>query len=196
MDAVRFDTRELYQYGSIKLLGNLPYSAGGAILANFLSRPIIVDCAVIMLQKEFIDRMVATPKTKDYGILTLRTQVDWTVNPVKTVGPEAFFPKPLIDSTVVRIDPTKTHHPPFDYKLFDSLIRRGFAQRRKMLRKAMPENPEWEKVCTQLSITETCRAEELPLNTWIELSRIYDQHPLKDKAQDPNELLDLSLIHI
>jgi len=101
VDAVRFDVRDLYPLGPIKFLGNLPYSSGGAILRNFLQRPSLVTKAVVMLQKEFIDRIVAKPKTKDYGILSLRMQAEWDSKPIKTVPPEAFYPRPQIDSTSV-----------------------------------------------------------------------------------------------
>jgi len=191
MDAVRFDVRDLYPLGPIKFLGNLPYSSGGAILRNFLQRPSLVTKAVVMLQKEFIDRIVAKPKTKDYGILSLRMQAEWDSKPIKTVPPEAFYPRPQIDSTVMVVEPTATEWPLYDHRLFDELIRRGFAQRRKMLRKAMPEHLNWSEVCTELEITETCRAEELSLETWIGMTRLYDDHPLKDIAQNPNELFDV-----
>jgi len=190
-DAVRFDIRNLFPEGPVKFLGNLPYSSGGAILANFLNRPSLVTRAVVMLQKEFIDRIVAKPRTKDYGILSLRMQSEWDSRPIKTVPPEAFYPRPLIDSTVMIVEPTKRELPVYDHRLFDELIRRGFAQRRKMLRKAMPETPAWSEVCNEQGIKETCRAEELDLETWINLTRLYDDHPLKNSAQDPDELFDV-----
>ncbi len=191
VDAVRFDIRDLLPTGPIKFLGNLPYSSGGAILRNFLQRPSLVTRAVVMLQKEFIDRIVAKPRTKDYGILSLRMQAEWDSRPIKTVPPEAFYPRPQIDSTVMVVEPTATEWPVYDHRLFDELIRRGFAQRRKMLRKAMPEHLEWSTVCETTEISETCRAEELDLETWIHLTRLYDDHPLKDVAQNPDELFDV-----
>jgi len=70
-----------------------------------------------MLQKEFIDRIVAKPRTKDYGILSLRMQAEWDSRPVKTVPPEAFYPRPQIDSTVMVVEPTKTEWPVYDHRL-------------------------------------------------------------------------------
>jgi 16S rRNA (adenine1518-N6/adenine1519-N6)-dimethyltransferase len=62
-DGVKFDGRTLFKHRPLKFLGNLPYSCGGAIMKNLLSRPHPFERAVIMLQKEVIDRMVATPST-------------------------------------------------------------------------------------------------------------------------------------
>ena len=57
-DGARYDVRKLFQFQPIKFLGNLPYSAGGAIMRNLMKRPSPVVKAVLMLQKEFIDRII------------------------------------------------------------------------------------------------------------------------------------------
>ncbi|MFC4993765.1 16S rRNA (adenine(1518)-N(6)/adenine(1519)-N(6))-dimethyltransferase RsmA [Rubritalea tangerina] len=191
-DAARFDVRELFKYGPIKLLGNLPYSAGGAIMRNFMKRPSMVSRAVLMLQKEFIDRIIAKPRTKDYGVLTLRMQSEWVSEPVMLVPPEAFTPPPKIDSTVMVCVPKADNtHPVYDARLFDELIRRGFAQRRKQLKKQLPDHLSWAEVAPQLGLKETARAEEISLENWIEITRIYDDHPLKDIPQKDDELFDV-----
>ena len=171
-DGARFDIRTLWAEGPVKMLGNLPYSAGGAILRNFLKGPTPVERAVIMLQKEVIDRILAKPRTKAYGVLTLRMQSEWDSAPIKTIGPECFHPRPLIDSTVMSCRLRAVPLPVFDRRLFDELIRRGFAQRRKMLRKAMPSHPAWPEVAKRVDCTETTRAEELSLEQWVELTRL------------------------
>ncbi len=79
-DGAKFDGRTLFKHRRLKFLGNLPYSCGGAIMKNLLSRPHPFERAVVMLQKEVIDRLAATPGTKDYGILSLRTQMDWAAD--------------------------------------------------------------------------------------------------------------------
>jgi 16S rRNA (adenine1518-N6/adenine1519-N6)-dimethyltransferase len=190
-DAVKFDIRQLFKHRPIKFLGNLPYSCGGAILRNFLNRPHPFQRAVIMLQKEVIDRLGAAPKTKDYGVLTLRVQSGWEVKPLRTVPPEAFYPRPQIDSSVAVLTPRKGGLPPFDARLFDELVRRGFSQRRKQLKKHMPESPPWEEIASTVGISASARAEELPLEKWVELTRAYDPNPLKDIPQRAAELFDV-----
>ena len=191
-DGAKFDGRTLFKHRPLKFLGNLPYSCGGAILKNLLSRPHPFDRAVIMLQKEVIDRLAATPGTKDYGILSLRTQANWEVQPLRTVPPEAFYPQPKIDSAVAVLRPRISGLPVFDYRLFDELIRRGFAQRRKQLKKQLPgDGPDWENLTTSLGVTTTVRGEELTLAQWVDLTRAFDPHPLKDLPQKDHETFDV-----
>ncbi len=190
-DAARFDGRTLFKHRPVKFLGNLPYSSGGAILKNLLSRPHPFERAVVMLQKEVIDRLAARPGGKDYGVLSLRTQADWLVEPLRTVPPEAFHPRPAIDSTVAVLHPRSGGLPPFDRRLFDELIRRGFAQRRKQLRKQLPAGLDWENIAATLGVPATARAEELGLEQWVELTRMCDPHPLKDLPQKDGELFDV-----
>jgi 16S rRNA (adenine1518-N6/adenine1519-N6)-dimethyltransferase len=190
-DGAKFDVRTLFKHRPVKFLGNLPYSSGGAILKNLLTRPHPFERAVVMLQKEVIGRLAAKPGTKDYGILTLRTQADWIVEPQRTVPPEAFHPRPAIDSSVAILRPRVSGLPPFDRRLLDELIRRGFAQRRKQLGKQLPAGTPWPEIAASLGVPVTARAEELGLEQWVELTRACDPHPLKDLPQGAGEMFDV-----
>lgn len=190
-DGAKFDVRTLFKEGGVKLLGNLPYSAGGAILRNFLKRPSPVTRAVIMVQKEFADRMMAEPRTKEFGVLSLRMQAEWDTCSLKVIPPHVFYPVPAIDSSVLGIEPRAVDLPVYDGRLFDELIRRGFAQRRKQVRKSMPSHVSWAEVTGALGVKETVRAEELTLEQWVEMTRIFDDHPLKDVAQKDDEIFDV-----
>ena len=188
-DAVRIDTRQFFAARPVKLLGNLPYSAGGAILRNFLKGPSPFTKAVLMLQKEMIDRILAEPKCKDYGVLTLRMQCEWQGDKVKVVPPSCFFPQPMIDSTVMTLEPRQEELPIHDRRLFDELVRRGFAQRRKQLRKNLPADLDWETVSKKLNLTSTARAEELSLDDWVSLTREADPFFVKEEGQGDDEML-------
>ncbi len=190
-DGVKFDGRTLFKHRPVKFLGNLPYSCGGAILKNLLTRPHPFERAVVMLQKEVVERLAAKPGTKNYGILSLRTQADWLVEPQRTVPPEAFYPRPTIDSGVAVLRPRTGGLPAFDRRLFDELIRRGFAQRRKQLGKQLPAGTPWREIAAALEVPVTVRAEELTLEQWVELTRACDPHPLKDLPQKSGEVFDV-----
>ena len=128
-DGASWDPRGLFAEAPVKFLGNLPYSAGGAILQNFLSRPSAVERAVVMLQKEFIDRILATPDDDAFGLLSLRIQKNWIPRALKTIPPEAFHPRPRIDSTVMLLTPRPARElPPYDDRLMDELMRMPYSE--------------------------------------------------------------------
>ncbi|MFD2257745.1 16S rRNA (adenine(1518)-N(6)/adenine(1519)-N(6))-dimethyltransferase RsmA [Luteolibacter algae] len=191
-DGAKFDRRLLFKHRTVKFLGNLPYSSGGAIMKNMLSRPHPFSRAVIMLQKEVIDRLGAQPGCKEYGVLSLRMQVNWHIQSLRVVPPEAFHPRPSIDSAVAVLTPREDKNAPtFDARLFDELVRRGFAQRRKQIKKQLPDTPSWEAVSEKLGLPLTVRGEALDLQKWIDLTRAYDSNPLGDKPQNDDELFDV-----
>ncbi|MCU0750932.1 MAG: 16S rRNA (adenine(1518)-N(6)/adenine(1519)-N(6))-dimethyltransferase RsmA, partial [Akkermansiaceae bacterium] len=192
-DAARFDLRPFYREGPVKFIGNLPYSAGGAILKTFFTRPTPITTGVVMLQKEFIDRMLADPGSKDYGVLSVRLQSEWNLRRLFHVPPTAFNPRPKIDSTVAALAPLPVEaFPPFDARLLDSLLRRGFGQRRKQLHKQLPPSPRpWPEIANELGLPATARAEELSILQWILLTRALDPHPLMDLPQKDDEIFDV-----
>ena len=191
-DGATWDPRALFAEQPVKFLGNLPYSAGGAIMANFLTSPCACSRAVIMLQKELVERILAKPGDDAYGLLSLRIQMDWVGRMLKIVPPEAFSPRPKIDSAVMLLTPRDERSlPPYDHRLMDELMRRCFAQRRKQMHKQLPAEPPWEQVAAPLGISLTARPEELGLETWVHLTRAYDTHPLADLPQKDDELFDV-----
>lgn len=191
-DGATWDPRQLFAEQPVKFMGNLPYSAGGAILANFLTSPCACSRAVVMLQKEFIDRILATPGDDAYGLLSLRIQMDWVPKALKTVPPEAFSPRPKIDSTVMLLTPRPAKElPPYDHRYMDELMRRCFSQRRKQMHKQLPKEPDWKGVATAIGIPVTARPEELGLEQWVALTRAFDPNPLATIAQNEDEIFDV-----
>ncbi|MEO0445560.1 MAG: 16S rRNA (adenine(1518)-N(6)/adenine(1519)-N(6))-dimethyltransferase RsmA [Verrucomicrobiota bacterium] len=192
-DACHFDTRQLYPRQPVRFIGNLPYSAGGEIIRNFLGPHSPVQEAVIMVQREVAERLVAVPRTKNFSVFTLRVQSRWDVRLAKHIGPDCFYPRPQVDSTVLHLRRKEPEAlPTFDPVLFDSLVRRGFAQRRKQLRKGLlVPDEQWEAARKTLNLSSTVRAEELSLEQWVALTRFLDPHPLKDHAQRAEELFDV-----
>jgi len=192
-DAARFDLRPLFREGGVKLLGNLPYSAGAPILKRFLTRPTPVVRAVVMLQKEFTDRMMADAGDDAFGAMSVRIRSEWRIEPLLRVPPDAFLPRPRVDSQVVRLERNAPDlHPVFDPRLLDRLLRMGFAQRRKQLHKQLPGGmAAFAPVAEAIGLPTTARAEELNIAKWIELARLYDPHPLKDNPQHAEEMFDV-----
>jgi 16S rRNA (adenine1518-N6/adenine1519-N6)-dimethyltransferase len=181
-DALKFDPRSLFAHRQVKLLGNLPYNISSALLLKFLAQPSPISLWLLMLQKEVAMRLSASPSTRDYGALTLCVQLHHRVKYLRTVRATVFFPQPDVDSAVVRIlprDPLEL--PARDDELLVRLIRTGFCQRRKQLRKLLRTRvPDWDRVASHLDINPKARAEELSLPRWIELANFIAPLPRPD----------------
>jgi 16S rRNA (adenine1518-N6/adenine1519-N6)-dimethyltransferase len=170
-DALEFDVRNLFARGPVKVLGNLPYYVSSQILIGFTAEPSPVSKLVFTLQKELAQRLSAEPSTKAYGALTLLLGRRWNVQFARKLPPTVFMPAPKVDSAVVVLTPRPPGDlPPCDGAAFKRFVKRGFAQRRKLLRKNIgDEIKDWPAVCQHVGIIETARAEELSLAQWIAL---------------------------
>ena len=141
-DVLKADLRELAaQLGPapVRVVGNLPYNISSPILLRLLEASTegqLVD-ATIMLQKEVADRLVASPGTSDYGVLTLTTALRADVQRLLSLPPGAFRPAPKVHSAVVRL----AFRPPppsvRDPQAVVELVRAVFQQRRKTLANAL-----------------------------------------------------------
>jgi len=188
-DALKFDPRSLFAHRTVKLLGNLPYNVSSVLLLRFLEQPSPISLLLFMLQKEVAERLSASPSTHDYGALTLRVQLHHHVKYLRTVPATVFFPRPEVDSAVVRIlprDPLEL--PQHDDQLLLKLIRAGFSQRRKQLRKLIREDiKDWDTVSRRLNISANAREEELSLLQWIALANCIAPPPDADTGLNRNE---------
>jgi len=171
-DATEFDVRELFARGPVKVLGNLPYYVSSQILFQFTDEPSPVSTLIFTLQKELAERLSAEPRTKAYGALTLLIGRRWRVKYLRTLPGSVFHPAPNVDSAVVALTPRPVGElPECDGAHFRKLVKQGFAQRRKQLRKNLADQQlAWPALCAQLGVEETTRAEELSLAQWIALT--------------------------
>jgi 16S rRNA (adenine1518-N6/adenine1519-N6)-dimethyltransferase len=117
-----------------KIVSNLPYQISSKITFRLLERPF--DLAVLMYQREFAERMVASPGTKDYGRLTLNVSLRAEAEILEFVPRGAFRPMPQVESAIVRLRPRETRIP-VDEKVFDDLTRGLFSMRRKKVKRSL-----------------------------------------------------------
>jgi 16S rRNA (adenine1518-N6/adenine1519-N6)-dimethyltransferase len=118
------------------LCGNLPYYITSPILFQYLDNLSCFTSGVFMMQKEVADRLKAVPRTKDYGILSVQTQLKCSVECLFDVAPGAFYPPPKVWSTVVRLMPKAEQAEVSDLWL-KRTVRTAFNQRRKTLRNSL-----------------------------------------------------------
>ncbi len=188
-DALKFDARSLFSHRRVKLLGNLPYNISSALLLRFLEYPSPIFMALFMLQKEMAVRLSASPFTRDYGSLTLYAQLHHRVQYLRTVSATVFFPKPEVDSALVRILPrNRLELPARDDELLQKLIRLGFSQRRKQLKKLLrAQVSDWDAAARNLDFDPKARAEELSLLQWIGLANHAAPPACPDRTAMENE---------
>lgn len=188
-DALDFDLRELWGYGPVKVVGNLPYYVSTPLIAKFTSPLSPASRLVFTLQLELARRLNAQPQTRDFGAMTVCVNRRWKATFLRKLPASVFFPAPKVDSAVISLDRRPAQDVcPLDDSVFDSLVRRGFSERRKQLRNMIPECKEnWPSIVAKLHVPETVRAEELSLAQWESLARI--RFPAT--AQSGTEMFDV-----
>ena len=124
--------------GKMRVVGNIPYNITSPILFHILdNRRVIVD-ATLMMQREVARRLVAGPRTKDYGILSIFAQFYTRPRALFDVSPRSFVPAPAVTSTVVHLEMRSTTlAEPLDEGQFRRMVRGVFSQRRKTLRNSL-----------------------------------------------------------
>jgi 16S rRNA (adenine1518-N6/adenine1519-N6)-dimethyltransferase len=163
-----------------KVVANIPYNITGPILEKLLGNIIQpaaqpFDSIVLLVQKEVADRLYAKPSTKAFGALSLRVQYLADCELICPVPARDFSPPPKVDSAVVRLTPRQLALAPTQPKVFDNLVRLGFATRRKMLRNNLQsaiDREDLTELLIGLDVSPEVRAEDLSLEQWIKLANL------------------------
>ncbi len=154
----------------LRVIGNLPYNISTPILFHLLPFAEVVVDQHFMLQKEVVDRMVATPGNKDYSRLSVMLQWRYDMESIIDVPPESFDPPPKVDSAVVRMVPlpaAQVAH--VDAKRLGQLVTVAFSQRRKILRHTLGAWITEQGIDTPFDLQR--RAEEVPVSEYLQLAR-------------------------
>lgn len=145
------------------VIGNFPYNISSQIFFKILEYRNQVPEVVGMLQKEVAERLAAGPGSKTYGILSVLLQAYYNIEYLFTVHENVFSPPPKVKSGVIRLTRNERAHLDCDEKLFTSIIKMAFNQRRKTMRNSLKSlissdelkaNPIFDKRPEQLSVAE------------------------------------------
>jgi 16S rRNA (adenine1518-N6/adenine1519-N6)-dimethyltransferase len=174
-DALEYLRAEARDWRPWKLVSNLPYSVASPILVELALNPRGPRLMTVTLQWEVAQRLMACPGSPDYGVLTLLIQLDYVAQDWFKIPAACFFPVPEVDSACVTLVRRST---PLlgesGRQAFVRLVKQGFSQRRKMLRKLLkavrPES-EVDAALAALGLPPTVRGEELSLEQWVALTR-------------------------
>jgi len=168
-DVLRVDFTALaarLQVARLRVVGNLPYNISTPILFHLLDHVGAVQDQHFMLQKEVVERMVASAGTSAYGRLSVMLQWRYEMESVLDVAPTAFHPPPRVDSAVVRMVP-RILTAQIDVELLSELVQVAFSQRRKLLRHSLGRWLEQRAFSGLFDLQR--RAEEVPVDEYLAL---------------------------
>ncbi len=169
-DFLKYNLKDvLTQTSKNLIIGNFPYNISSQIIFKILENYLLVGNLIGMFQKEVAERIISKPNSKEYGIISVKTQLLYDVKILFDVSPNVFFPKPRVNSSVISLTRKKNIKINFDLKLFDKLVKLSFQQRRKKIKNSL------KKLDIKENILEDSifglRPEQLSVNDFIRLTQ-------------------------
>lgn len=173
-DALKFDFATLQSdERRLRVVGNLPYNISTPLIFHLLSHSNLISDMHFMLQKEVVQRLAAQPGESAYGRLGIMAQYRCRVDNLFEVPPEAFDPRPKVDSAIVRLQPyAELPLTAADEGDLNTLVRTAFSQRRKTLRNNLKSLLSAEQI-ESCGIDPGIRPERLSLAEFIQLADCY-----------------------
>ncbi|MCQ2335131.1 MAG: 16S rRNA (adenine(1518)-N(6)/adenine(1519)-N(6))-dimethyltransferase RsmA [Paludibacteraceae bacterium] len=174
-DFLKLDLNELYPEGQFCVIGNYPYNISSQIFFKVLEYKDRIPCCSGMIQKEVAERLAAKPGSKAYGILSVLLQAYYDIEYLFTVHEYVFDPPPKVKSAVIRFTRNERTHLDCDEKLFKTVVKTAFNQRRKQMRNSLQAlvgkgNPVLEEKVF------TMRPEQLSVEQFVELTKLIAEH--------------------
>ena len=167
-DAMALDWSELLAgHDAWVLVANLPYNVATPLICDLLDTVPAIARMLVMVQREAAERFAASPRTPAYGAVSVKTAYWADAKIVGQVPASVFVPRPNVESSLVAI--TRHTPPTTDPTTLFTLVRAGFGQRRKMLRRSLAGivAPQAYEVA---GISPTARPEELDVDAWCRLT--------------------------
>lgn len=160
--------------GKLCMAGNIPYQLTSTIFFDLVEQREVVSTAVLLIQKEVAERIVAPPGDRTYGLLSVVLQAVADLEQVRVVPRGLFHPAPKVDSAVVKLTFKRGVQLP---EAFLPVVRAAFQARRKMLSNALKRFDGADEAMLSLGIAPTARAETLSAEQYLALSRVLRNEP-------------------
>ena len=172
-DFLKMDLKNLFS-DKFCVIGNLPYNISSQIFFKMLENKEQIPCLVGMIQKEVAERMAAKEGNKTYGILSVLMQAYYSIDYLFTVHEHVFDPPPKVKSAVIRLTRNDVSRINCDEKLFKTVVKTAFNQRRKQMRNSLKpliakENPVFANPIFDK------RPEQLSVDAFIELTNMIEK---------------------
>ena len=175
-DVLKMKDEELSEIigGKFKVVANLPYYITTPLIMRFLESNLQCESITIMIQQEVANRLVASPNTADYGVITVAVDLYGDADIVLNVPKTYFYPMPKVDSAVVKIDVNRAKYEGIDKKELMKLVKCGFAMRRKVLTNNLKstygmDRESAEKLLASIGLDIKVRGEALSIEEYLKL---------------------------
>ena len=177
-DILKIDINNISNH-KLVVFGNLPYNISTEIVCNWilnLKDDFWFSELILMFQKEVADRIISKTNTSNYGRLSIL--LNWKMNIIRIfdISPNCFFPKPKVYSSLIHFTPKTKYFKINNSKNLELITRVFFNQRRKMIRKPMKQLfSDYENVALKLNLDLNLRPQNLPVNKYIDICKIYEK---------------------
>jgi 16S rRNA (adenine1518-N6/adenine1519-N6)-dimethyltransferase len=164
--------------GRILLVANLPYNIACPLMINLVTGPMIADAMFVTVQKEVADRMTAETGSENYGILSILLRATGDVEMIKILKPSVFWPRPQVDSAMVRfVRNREKSGRVVNMDLFTEIVHHFFAHRRKTLLSSskmfhgrLEKIQKWPEIFEKCSINPALRPEQISPDDFIAIA--------------------------
>lgn len=171
-DFLQMDLNKLYD-GKFSVIGNFPYNISSQILFKVLDYKDKIPNVAGMLQKEVAERIASKPGKKAYGILSVFMQAYYHVEYLFTVSGQVFDPPPKVKSAVIRFTRNEVEKLDCDEKLFRTVVKTAFNQRRKTLRNSLKPLVEKDNPMYADTLFDK-RPEQLDVQSFVHLTNLVE----------------------
>ena len=174
-DAMKIVRKAEFDWSGHKLVANLPYSIASPLLIDLAESPCRPRAMIVTLQLEVVQRMLAKPGTKEYGVLALLIGLHYAVGEWFTIPRGSFYPEPNVDSGCIELLRRETPLLPRELcPVYKKIVKRVFAERRKKMMKLLKR--DWPEAAVveafdALGLDEKIRAERVTLGQFTELTQ-------------------------
>jgi 16S rRNA (adenine1518-N6/adenine1519-N6)-dimethyltransferase len=178
-DILRFDFNVISSTNQkkVKVIGNLPYNISSPFIKRLIQNRKNISSSVLMFQKEFAQRLIASPGGKDYGSLSVMVQYNADISHLLEIPKEMFYPKPKVGSVLLCLDMEKPHpRRAEEDDLFRRVVKGAFAHRRKTILNSLKgaltsfSSDELSSALEKCSIDQKRRAETVDIDEFLDLT--------------------------
>ncbi len=160
------------KYNKLYVIANLPYYITTPIIEKMIDSNLDIEAMVLMVQNEVADRLSAKTGTKDYGMITVNLNYYYDIEKLFFVSRKCFEPIPNVDSAVIKLSKKENQRKANNEDVFFKLVKDSFSMKRKNIRNNLKQyNLELvESILKNYGLDLTCRAENIPLDCFIDIA--------------------------